>query len=183
VVAIASGVAAGSLILTAFGLDSVIELASAGVLMWRLSVELRRGQAFSDNAERAASRAAGGLLFALAAYVTIAALWSLWTRQGEEFSWPGSSSPWLQFRPCATWRIAKSPSPKSLVAEPFEPTQWKRSRAAGSRWSWWSASPFNGPSARGGSMASARSRSWGCWSRRAVRLGLAKNAAAVSQGR
>jgi divalent metal cation (Fe/Co/Zn/Cd) transporter len=89
VVAIASGVAAGSLILTAFGLDSVIELASAGVLMWRLSVELRRGQAFSDNAERAASRAAGGLLFALAAYVTIAALWSLWTRQGEEFSWPG----------------------------------------------------------------------------------------------
>lgn len=89
VVAIASGIAAGSLILTAFGLDSVIELASAGVLMWRLSVELRHGQAFSEDAERTATRIAGGLLFALAAYVTVAALWSLWTRQGEEFSWPG----------------------------------------------------------------------------------------------
>jgi divalent metal cation (Fe/Co/Zn/Cd) transporter len=89
VVALASGIAAGSLILTAFGLDSVIELASAGALIWRLTVELRRGQAFSDNAERLASRIAGGLLFALAAYVTIAALWSLWTRQGEAFSWPG----------------------------------------------------------------------------------------------
>jgi divalent metal cation (Fe/Co/Zn/Cd) transporter len=89
VVAIGSGVTAGSLVLTAFGLDSLIELASAGVLIWRLTVELRRGQAFSENAERLASRIAGGLLFALAAYVTIAAAWSLWTRAGEAFSWPG----------------------------------------------------------------------------------------------
>ncbi|MGO8831719.1 MAG: cation transporter [Roseiarcus sp.] len=89
VVAIVSGWAAGSLVLTAFGLDSVIELISAGVLVWRLSVELRRGQAFSQDAERAASRVGGGLLFALAAYVTAAALWSLWTRSGQAFSWPG----------------------------------------------------------------------------------------------
>jgi divalent metal cation (Fe/Co/Zn/Cd) transporter len=88
-VALASGLAAGSLVLLAFGLDSVIELSSAGALIWRLTVELRRGQAFSENAERRASRIAGGLLFALAAYVTIAALWSLSTRQGEAFSWPG----------------------------------------------------------------------------------------------
>jgi len=89
VVAIAAGIAAGSLVLTAFGLDSVIELASAGVLMWRLRVELQHGQAFSEEVERRASRIAGGLLFALAAYVTVAAFWSLWTRQGETFSWPG----------------------------------------------------------------------------------------------
>src|SRR5271157_4802706 len=89
VVAIASGLAAGSLVLMAFGLDSVIELVSAGALVWRLTLELHRGQAFSENAERLASRIAGGLLFALAAYITIAALWSLWTRQGEAFSWPG----------------------------------------------------------------------------------------------
>jgi hypothetical protein len=42
VVAITSGIAAGCLVLVAFGLDSVIELASAGVI-WRLSVELRHG--------------------------------------------------------------------------------------------------------------------------------------------
>jgi hypothetical protein len=41
VVALGAGLAAGSLTLMAFGLDSAIELASAGVLMWRLNVELR----------------------------------------------------------------------------------------------------------------------------------------------
>jgi hypothetical protein len=45
-VAIGAGIAAGSLTLMAFGLDSVIELASACVLIWRLNVELRHGQAF-----------------------------------------------------------------------------------------------------------------------------------------
>ena len=89
VVALASGVAVGSLVLVAFELDSVIELASAGAFVWRLTVQLRRGQAFSENAERLASKIAGGLLFALAAYVTIAALWSLWTQQEEAFSWSG----------------------------------------------------------------------------------------------
>jgi divalent metal cation (Fe/Co/Zn/Cd) transporter len=89
VVAIAAGVTAGSLVLIAFGLDSVIELASAGVLMWRLSVELHHGQRFSENAERIAARVGGALLFLLATYVTIAAVWHLWTGTGEEFSWPG----------------------------------------------------------------------------------------------
>jgi hypothetical protein len=51
-VAIGSGVAAHSLTLIAFGADSIIELLSACVLLWRLSVELRRGQEFSDTAER-----------------------------------------------------------------------------------------------------------------------------------
>ncbi len=89
VVAIAAGVTTGSLVLTAFGLDSVIELASAGVLVWRLSVELRHGQRFSERAERIASRVGSGLLFLLAAYVTAAATWQLWRGNGEEFSWPG----------------------------------------------------------------------------------------------
>jgi len=88
-VAITAGVMAGSLVLLAFGLDSVIELASAGVLMWRLSIELRHGQKFSESAERTASRIGGALLFLLAVYVTVAALWRLWTGSGEEFSWPG----------------------------------------------------------------------------------------------
>jgi divalent metal cation (Fe/Co/Zn/Cd) transporter len=88
-VAITAGVTAGSLVLLAFGLDSVIELASAGVLMWRLSVELRHGQKFSESAERTASRIGGALLFLLAAYITVAAVWRLWTGSGEEFSWPG----------------------------------------------------------------------------------------------
>lgn len=86
IVAIGTGVVAGSLTLMAFGLDSVIELISAGVLIWRLSIELRHGQAFSERAERTASRIGGALLFALAAYIVAGAAWSLWTRHGEAFS-------------------------------------------------------------------------------------------------
>ena len=89
VVAIAAGIAAHSLTLLAFGIDSVIELASAGLLIWRLAVELYHGQAFSEDAERIASRIGGALLFALAAYVIASAGWGLWNRHGQEFSWAG----------------------------------------------------------------------------------------------
>ena len=89
VVAVASGIAAHSITLIAFGLDSVIELASAGVLIWRLSRELRFGREVSEAAERIAGRIAGGLLFALAAYVVASAGWKLWMQQGAEFSFPG----------------------------------------------------------------------------------------------
>jgi hypothetical protein len=50
---------------------------------------LRHGQAFAEAAERTASRIAGALLFALAAYVVAAAGWKLWIREGAEFSLPG----------------------------------------------------------------------------------------------
>lgn len=89
VVALAAGLAAGSLTLLAFGLDSAIELASAGVLIWRLNVELRHGKLFSECAERTASRIGAVLLFTLAAYIVGGAAWSLWTRHGEAFSLPG----------------------------------------------------------------------------------------------
>jgi hypothetical protein len=57
-VALAAGVTAGSISLIAFGLDSLIELASAG----RLNVELRRGRSVAEMAERTASRIGGALL-------------------------------------------------------------------------------------------------------------------------
>jgi divalent metal cation (Fe/Co/Zn/Cd) transporter len=89
VVAIGSSIVSSSLVLLAFGLDSVIELISAGVLMWRLSVELRHGQMFSENAERIAGRIGGALLFSLAAYVVGAAGFNLWTQHHGEFSVSG----------------------------------------------------------------------------------------------
>ena len=88
-VAIGAGLAAHSLLLFAFGIDSIIEIVSACVLIWRLSVELRRGRAFSEAAERRASRIAGALLFALALYVVAGSAWGLWRHQGAEFSRPG----------------------------------------------------------------------------------------------
>jgi divalent metal cation (Fe/Co/Zn/Cd) transporter len=88
-VAIWAGVAARSITLLAFGIDSLIELASAAVLIRRLTVELRQGRSFAEFAEHAARRISGALLLALAAYVVVTAGWSLWTREGQAFSWAG----------------------------------------------------------------------------------------------
>ncbi len=88
-VAIGSGVAAHSLSLIAYGADSLIELASAGVLLWRLNVEMRQGMEFSESIEQRASRIGGALLFVLAAYVGASAAYGLWVREGQEFSTPG----------------------------------------------------------------------------------------------
>ena len=88
-VAVGSGIAARSVTLLAFGLDSIIELASAGVLIWRLTVEMKHDQDFSEAAEERASKLAAALLFGLAIYVVVSAGWSLWHRQGADFSLPG----------------------------------------------------------------------------------------------
>src|SRR5437870_5871884 len=67
------GWASKSLLLEAFGIDSVIELFSASVLLWRLRVEAR-GIAAServDRVERRAARFMGYSLYALVAYVVL----------------------------------------------------------------------------------------------------------------
>ena len=69
VVAFASGVRARSVSLIAFGADSLIELVSAGVLIWRFNLELRRGRSIAEMADRSASRIGGALLLVLAAYI------------------------------------------------------------------------------------------------------------------
>lgn len=89
IVAISAGVVAHSLLLVAFGVDSIIELASAVVLVWRLTVELNAGGKFSEEIERRTSRIAGGLLFLLAAYVIASAGWGLWQHHEATFSVPG----------------------------------------------------------------------------------------------
>ena len=74
-----SGVRAGSVALIGFGLDSIIEFAAAGVLLWRLSLEA--GGASEDRlevAEERVHRFVGVTFFLLAAYVVGQALWTLW---------------------------------------------------------------------------------------------------------
>jgi len=125
VVAIGSGVAADSLTLTAFGIDSLIELASATVLVWRLTVELRHGQAFAEAAERTASRIGGALLFALAAYVVASAGWKLWMQRGAEFSLPGLiisvlAIPIMYFLSRRKLQVANSLGSRALRADAVE---------------------------------------------------------------
>lgn len=88
-VALESAIEAHSLTLLAFGVDSVIELISALVLLWRLHVELRLGLKFSEAAERRASHMAGALLAALALYVVVSAGWGLWTHHSQAVSVTG----------------------------------------------------------------------------------------------
>ena len=67
------GWASKSLLLEAFGIDSVIELFSAAVLLWRLRVEAN-GVATSehvDQVERRAARLIGYSLHALVAYIVL----------------------------------------------------------------------------------------------------------------
>jgi divalent metal cation (Fe/Co/Zn/Cd) transporter len=66
--------------LTAFGGDSAVELLSATVVLWRF-----RTQALEDT-ERRTARIAGGLLFALIAYVVLTSAMSL-----LGYSEPGTS--------------------------------------------------------------------------------------------
>ncbi len=73
-VAIGSGWAASSLLLMAFGADSVIELISAIVLFIRLRLEFSSplmNEAAINRAERNAARISGYLLFGLAGYVLL----------------------------------------------------------------------------------------------------------------
>ncbi len=88
-IALGIGTFAHSVTLIAFGADSLIELLSAFVLLWRLRVELEQGQAFSEEVERRAATIGGVLLVALTLYVLGSALWSLWRGEGQEFALPG----------------------------------------------------------------------------------------------
>jgi divalent metal cation (Fe/Co/Zn/Cd) transporter len=87
VIAIGAGIVARSVALTTFGLDSVIELASAGVLVWRLRVELTGGDDQRiETAEHRATRLAGGGLVLLCVYVVAATAAGLASRSHPEGS-------------------------------------------------------------------------------------------------
>lgn len=74
-----SGVRAESVVLVGFGLDSIIELAAAAVLLWRLSLESRgAAEERLEVAEERVHRFIGLTFFLLAAYVVGQALWTLW---------------------------------------------------------------------------------------------------------
>jgi len=86
-VALIAGVLAGSVALVGFGLDSVIETASGGILLWRFHADLdveRR-----ERAERTAHRLVGVCFLLLAAYVAVESVRALWMKALPERSLPG----------------------------------------------------------------------------------------------
>lgn len=75
-VGIAAGIAAGSVALIGFGLDSVVEASSAAILIWRLRNE-SSGRWEVESLERRAVRLVAGAFAALAAYVGVQAVLDL----------------------------------------------------------------------------------------------------------
>ena len=83
-VAITAGLLAASIALVGFGLDSVIELFSATVVIWQL-----RGEITGQDRQTRAVRLIGVTFFALAAYLTIDSIRDLATHAQPGRSIPG----------------------------------------------------------------------------------------------
>ena len=89
-IAIVTGFATHSVSLQGFGIDSIIELISGGVLLWRLRVEQRGGTTgVVERAERRAAWITAISLFALAVYIVGDSAFAFLTRSRPEASWWG----------------------------------------------------------------------------------------------
>jgi divalent metal cation (Fe/Co/Zn/Cd) transporter len=87
VVALIAGIVAGSVSLVGFGIDSVIEVTASGAAQWRLRADLDHTR--RDQVERVTMRVIGWSFLALAGYVTVDSLTSLWFREHPERSAAG----------------------------------------------------------------------------------------------
>ena len=86
-IAILSGLIAGSIALVGFGFDSLIEVTSGATLLWRLSVEVNEEK--RERIEAVALRIVGLCFIALAIYVSYESITSLLRRDAPERSVPG----------------------------------------------------------------------------------------------
>lgn len=124
--AMGAGIAARSVLLTAFGLDSVIELISGGTLLWRLSSEARGASSERmEIVERRAIRISAVLLALLCAYLVLVGLAGLVARLRPEGSalGVGVAAAAVVVMPLLAWRkrranaIIQSPALRADIAE------------------------------------------------------------------
>ena len=89
-IAVLAAHAAGSVALLGFGIDSFVESASGGVLLWRLTAEgSSRNPEDVEEIDRKARKLVGLSLFLLAAFVVTDAAWTLWRGERPEPSLVG----------------------------------------------------------------------------------------------
>jgi divalent metal cation (Fe/Co/Zn/Cd) transporter len=81
---VGAGIAAGSIALVGFGLDSFIEVISGAALLWRMKADQDLEQ--RERAERISLTVVGFCFLALAAYVAIDSIYSLLHKSGPERS-------------------------------------------------------------------------------------------------
>jgi divalent metal cation (Fe/Co/Zn/Cd) transporter len=88
VVAVTAALAAGSVALLGFGIDSFVESVSGAVLIWRLRAEARgdRDEEAIEAVERRAERLVGASFFLLATYIAFDAITTLAAQEKPEAS-------------------------------------------------------------------------------------------------
>ena len=84
-IAVAAGIAAGSIALVGFGIDSLIEAASGFVIVWRFSAR----HAHSESVERRAQQLIAASYGVLVVYVVVESLRALVRGDQAEASWVG----------------------------------------------------------------------------------------------
>jgi len=85
-IALVSGIIAGSVALVGFGLDSLVEVTSGGALLWRLHQD---DESRRERVERTALRIVGVCFVLLAGYVAYDSVSTLLARRAPERSVPG----------------------------------------------------------------------------------------------
>jgi divalent metal cation (Fe/Co/Zn/Cd) transporter len=83
-VSVAAGVVSGSVALVSFGVDSGIEVISSLAAHWRLRADTDPGR--RERVERLTHRIIGGSFLALAAYVVVESVTTLWQQEAPEAS-------------------------------------------------------------------------------------------------
>ena len=119
-IAIGAGLIAGSIALVGFGFDSVIEVTSGAVLLWRLHADM--DEARRERVEAISLRIVGICFLLLAAYVSYDSLSSLLRRESPEESIPGiilaaASLVIMPLLARAKRKVAKSINSAALAAD------------------------------------------------------------------
>jgi hypothetical protein len=175
VAAIAAALIAGSVALLGFGLDSLIELASAGTILWLYSGNHRD----PDASERRAQQIIAGCFVALALYLAFDSIGALVGGRHPATSWLGvaAAAGAIVFMPLLA--TAKGRSPRSSA--PSLPLGTPRSHGCAQ-----SAPPLcssaSSPTARSAGRGLTQSRAWGSphWPpTRDAKLGSARSALIV----
>jgi divalent metal cation (Fe/Co/Zn/Cd) transporter len=84
IASLAAGLVAGSVALVGFGVDSAIEVTSAGAAQWRLRAD--HDPTRRRRVERGTLKLIGGAFLVLAAYVTLDSALSLWRHEAPDKS-------------------------------------------------------------------------------------------------
>jgi divalent metal cation (Fe/Co/Zn/Cd) transporter len=155
VVALGAAIAAGSVAILGFGIDSFVECLSAAVMIWRLRAERDRTMSGArlEALEHRARKLVAASLFALAGYVLFDAVQTLKSAERPEFSVVGVAllvvsigvMLWLAR---AKRRVARELGSAALEADAFQTTAcWWLSLAAlagvglNGALGWWWADP------------------------------------------